>query len=458
MTDGPEWCLIESDPGVFTELIRNFGVTGAQVEEIYTLDDATFLELKPVHGLIFLFKWRPGDEPSGKLDVENKNNIFFAQQVINNACATQAIVNLLLNIQNEDIKLGKVLEDFKEFTAGFDPTNRGLCLGNSETLRSVHNSFARQQLFELDIRGTGKEDNFHFISYLPINGHVYELDGLRGAPIDLAEIKEGEDWLKTIRPIIEKRIQKYTEGEIHFNLMAVISDRKAKYQKALEELTESGVETDDAAAEIYRLQMLIAEEEEKWERQRKENVRRRHNYVPFIVELLKILAKEQKLVPLLEEAIGRAENRQSSQLEEDMAPNVDQDLKIYPHEEVSKHNSTSSLWIVVDDKVYDVTKFLLEHPGGEEVLLDAGGQDATEAFNDVGHSADAKEMMKDYLIGRIPADDSRNAKAPVVQSTNNTTWTEIFTSPTWTNFLIPVGISLLVYLTYKSAQRIFPSI
>ena len=137
---------------------------------------------------------------------------------------------------------------------------------------------------------------------------------------------------------------------------------------------------------------------------------------------------------------------------------TEQDLKIYGADEVSKHNTASSLWIIVDDKVYDLTKFLLEHPGGEEVLLEAGGGDATEAFNDVGHSADAREMMKDYLVGRIAADDSRNAKAPIVHSGNSTTWGDILFSPTWTNFLIPVGISLLVYITYKSTQRIFPNL
>uniref|UniRef100_A0AC35F1C1 Ubiquitinyl hydrolase 1 n=2 Tax=Panagrolaimus sp. PS1159 TaxID=55785 RepID=A0AC35F1C1_9BILA len=60
MSDSSEWCLIESDPAVFTELIKNFGVSGCQVEEIYTLDDETFSSMKPIHGLIFLFKWRPG--------------------------------------------------------------------------------------------------------------------------------------------------------------------------------------------------------------------------------------------------------------------------------------------------------------------------------------------------------------------------------------------------------------
>merc|ERR1739848_890358 len=55
--------------------------------------------------------------------------------------------------------------------------------------------------------------------------------------------------------------------------------------------------------------------------------------------------------------------------------------------------------------VYDVTNFLMQHPGGEEALLDVLGADATESFEDVGHSNDAREMLKDYLIGAVHPDD-----------------------------------------------------
>ncbi|VDO19231.1 unnamed protein product [Heligmosomoides polygyrus] len=69
--------------------------------------------------------------------------------------------------------------------------------------------------------------------------------------------------------------------------------------------------------------------------------------------------------------------------------------------EVAEHNSNKSSWFVIGNKVYDVTKFLDEHPGGCEVLLEVAGRDATESFEDVGHSTDAREMRKNYLVGEI---------------------------------------------------------
>lgn len=44
---------------------------------------------------------------------------------------------------------------------------------------------------------------------------------------------------------------------------------------------------------------------------------------------------------------------------------------------------------------------LSQHPGGEEVLLEQSGKDASEQFEDVGHSSDAREMMTKYKIGDI---------------------------------------------------------
>ncbi|KAL7979673.1 hypothetical protein Chor_004831 [Crotalus horridus] len=75
--------------------------------------------------------------------------------------------------------------------------------------------------------------------------------------------------------------------------------------------------------------------------------------------------------------------------------------------EVAKRSTDREAWLVIHDRVYDVTRFLDEHPGGDKVLLEQAGRDATESFEDVGHSMDAKEMLKQYLIGEIHPDDRK---------------------------------------------------
>eukprot|EP00262_Sarcandra_glabra_P017170 TRINITY_DN57_c0_g1_i2.p1 TRINITY_DN57_c0_g1~~TRINITY_DN57_c0_g1_i2.p1 ORF type:complete len:135 (+),score=29.15 TRINITY_DN57_c0_g1_i2:191-595(+) len=79
------------------------------------------------------------------------------------------------------------------------------------------------------------------------------------------------------------------------------------------------------------------------------------------------------------------------------------DDKVFTLEEVSKHNTNKDCWLIIDGKVYDVTKFLEDHPGGDEVLLSATGKDATDDFEDVGHSSSARAMMDEYEIGAIDA-------------------------------------------------------
>ncbi|KAI9172880.1 hypothetical protein H9P43_007011 [Blastocladiella emersonii ATCC 22665] len=69
--------------------------------------------------------------------------------------------------------------------------------------------------------------------------------------------------------------------------------------------------------------------------------------------------------------------------------------------EVAAHASRNDCWTVIHGKVYDITKFLEEHPGGEEVLLETAGADSTEGFEDVGHSEDARELLEKYYVGEL---------------------------------------------------------
>ena len=83
-------------------------------------------------------------------------------------------------------------------------------------------------------------------------------------------------------------------------------------------------------------------------------------------------------------------------------------LELITLEEVAQHDSREDGWMVIYDKVYNVTKFLTRHPGGEEVLLEYLGHDATMAFRAVGHSRAATKMLDKYLIGILPAEERLN--------------------------------------------------
>jgi len=304
-----DWCLLESDPGLFSALIREFGSTGAQVDELWGLDPEVFKPLGKIFGLIFLFKWdgKKETQSQGKVvDSADYPEMFYARQVINNACGTQALLSVLLNIKDDGVDLGKTLQNFQEFASALDAETRGHCLSNCDDIREVHNSFSRQQLFELDDRNAPKDnDVFHFVSYIPFNGRLWELDGLQGGPIDHGPI-ESSDWLDAARPTIQQRMQKYAEGEIHFNLLAVCQDKLIKLNQELEKFK---VESNEFMKN--QTEEEIKNETDKRARWAKDNIRRRHNFLPLVMEIIKQMASQKSLVP----AVTKAEERTKAAIE-----------------------------------------------------------------------------------------------------------------------------------------------
>jgi cytochrome b involved in lipid metabolism len=123
------------------------------------------------------------------------------------------------------------------------------------------------------------------------------------------------------------------------------------------------------------------------------------------------------------------------------------DLKRLAMKEVEKHTDKNSCWIVIHDNVYDVTKFLEEHPGGEEVLLEQAGKDATEHFEDVGHSTDARTMMKDYHIGELNDEDKNHTRdqGPKKWGDENSNDNQ----GSWKTWLVPMALALTASLIFR---------
>uniref|UniRef100_A0A6I8S1U8 Cytochrome b5 type B (outer mitochondrial membrane) n=1 Tax=Xenopus tropicalis TaxID=8364 RepID=A0A6I8S1U8_XENTR len=110
-------------------------------------------------------------------------------------------------------------------------------------------------------------------------------------------------------------------------------------------------------------------------------------------------------------------------------------VTLYTLEDVRKRNTAKEIWLVIHDRVYDITKFVEEHPGGEEVLFEQAGADATESFEDVGHSIDAREMLNQYYIGDLHPD--------VLLTTSSST------SSSWSSWLIPAVAVVILGFMYR---------
>ena len=114
-----------------------------------------------------------------EIDENPPQGLFFASQVIHNACATQAVLSVLLNAEQE-VELGETLQTLREFTLDFDAETKGMSISNSDIIRDAHNSFARPEPIVLQSRPAQEDDDvFHFVAYVPRGGSVFELDGLQ---------------------------------------------------------------------------------------------------------------------------------------------------------------------------------------------------------------------------------------------------------------------------------------
>lgn len=315
--DSEGWCLTESDPQVFTQLLKDLGVKGLQVDDLYSLDETTVEEQKPIHALIFLFKYVGPNERGEEAGVEvdsQESGVWFANQVINNSCGTVAALNAVMNIPkvespypDEAIDHGSRLDTLREFGAGMDSQMLGHTIAAEPHIRETHNAFSRSSPFAMDASADPsqeKEDAYHFIAYVPVHGLLYELDGLRGSPIMHAAV-DGDAWIETAKEVIEARIATYPPGALMFNLLSIRSAAIPRLRRLMQD-PALGVE------EKMYLQEQLDREERQLEAGQRDNALRRHNLLPAVFSLLKAMGESGHLDEAIADSRKKGKERREN--------------------------------------------------------------------------------------------------------------------------------------------------
>lgn len=113
-----------------------------------------------------------------------------------------------------------------------------------------------------------KVDSFHFIGYVPAHGKVWELDGMKSAPLEVGEldstdVDNTEGWEEIVRPVLRLKMEKYgaitdffpegmeSQGNIQFNLLAIVPDQYEQKSDELEFLKRRKAALEEKLAEIY---------------------------------------------------------------------------------------------------------------------------------------------------------------------------------------------------------------
>ncbi|KAJ7414485.1 Ubiquitin carboxyl-terminal hydrolase isozyme L1 [Willisornis vidua] len=200
------WQPMEINPEVLSRL--GVGPGWRFVDVLGFEDEALRAVPTPACALLLLFPLTEQHENFRKQqtekikDQEISSKVYFLKQTVSNSCGTIGLIHAVAN-NKDKVKLdeGSALKKFLDETADLSPEERAKHFANNKAIQEVHNSVAQ----EGQCRVEDNSLNFHFILFVNVDGHLYELDGRMPFPVnhgtssdDLllkAEV-EGQEWLQ----------------------------------------------------------------------------------------------------------------------------------------------------------------------------------------------------------------------------------------------------------------------
>uniref|UniRef100_A0A663LZB6 Ubiquitin carboxyl-terminal hydrolase n=1 Tax=Athene cunicularia TaxID=194338 RepID=A0A663LZB6_ATHCN len=148
-------------------------------------------------------------------DQEISSKVYFLKQTVSNSCGTIGLIHAVAN-NKDKLKLdeGSALKKFLDETADLSPEERAKHFANNKAIQEVHNSVAQ----EGQCRVEDNSLNFHFILFVNVDGHLYELDGRMPFPVNHGT--SADDLLLKDSAKICRQFTEREKGEVRFSAVA----------------------------------------------------------------------------------------------------------------------------------------------------------------------------------------------------------------------------------------------
>eukprot|EP00240_Pyramimonas_obovata_P013453 CAMPEP_0118935704 /NCGR_PEP_ID=MMETSP1169-20130426/15785_1 /TAXON_ID=36882 /ORGANISM="Pyramimonas obovata, Strain CCMP722" /LENGTH=226 /DNA_ID=CAMNT_0006878763 /DNA_START=50 /DNA_END=730 /DNA_ORIENTATION=- len=221
------WLPLESNPEMLTTFARRVGMPSSfTFTDVFGLDEELLMMVpQPCYALTLLFPVKKmgafKKEQRAQIEASGQTlspKLFYVTQhdSCGNACGTIAAVHALAN---SGIPIEGAIQKFVASQSSATPDERGHALENETDLKEASESSATGGQTETPDRNDDLDN--HFICFVPVEGHLYELDGRKAFPINHGP-SSPETFLSDSAKVIREKFMANDPDSLNFNVMALV--------------------------------------------------------------------------------------------------------------------------------------------------------------------------------------------------------------------------------------------
>nr|XP_046215226.1 ubiquitin carboxyl-terminal hydrolase isozyme L3 [Oncorhynchus gorbuscha] len=226
--DGQRWLPLEANPDVMNQFLRQLGLLPTwQFGDVYGMDpELLSMVPRPVCAVLLLFpvtekyeSFRLEEEAKIKAQGQEVSpDVYFMKQTIGNACGTIGLIHAVANNQEHlEFETDSPLKMFLVQSTKLSPENKATFLEKDESIRVTHESSAQEG--QTEAPSLDEKVDLHFIAFVNVGGHLYELDGRKPFPIahgKTSEVRFLEDATEVCKTFMARDPQ-----ELRFTVVAL---------------------------------------------------------------------------------------------------------------------------------------------------------------------------------------------------------------------------------------------